>query len=405
MPPANHSSISPRLYWSALALILLLGAVLRLVPSAAFKSRGFDEHIYVHHLSYLDRHSLLDYPENCLVYLMKQSKDSSAIPPPTRFLYLYCAHLWRATTGADLYASLVKTSALFSILVLALTAGFTRRLAGPGLALAVTALMSVAMNQVHQSQHAMIDGFFTFWCLLALWSLWENLQQPGRLLWMTLYAASLAAMVMTKENSFFVVAGICGLLLANRWLHFGTITKPLLLLTLAGPLLGFVSLVFLAGGLDVFIAIYSLLVTKSHAVPFAIVNGDGPWYRYLVELMLVSPLLVLLATGRAFHLRAADKPSLFLLLFVGLTFAMMANLKYGMNLRYTTIWDMPLRLLAAAGLFTFCERFGPRARLATLLATAALVLFEFNQYVIFTVDSPTYALTPAETLRAVKVLK
>ena len=224
--------------------------------------------------------------------------------PPTRFLYIYSAHLWQVATGAGVRESLVRVSAVFSILALIAAAGFAHRLGGAGMSLIVAALMSVTMNQIHQAQHAMIDGFFTFLCLLALWSLWENLQRPGRWLWLSAYGASLSAMVMTKENSFFVVAAICGLLAANRWLRFGSVSKPLLLVTVAGPLAGFVFLVFLAGGLDVFVAIYRLLILKSKAVPWAILNGDGPWYRYVIDLVIVSPLVVLLAAGRAFHGRS-----------------------------------------------------------------------------------------------------
>jgi 4-amino-4-deoxy-L-arabinose transferase-like glycosyltransferase len=405
MSPAEDPAISPRTYWIVLAVIILMGALLRFIPSAGFTSRGFDEHIYVYHLSFLETRGLFEYPDHCLDYLVKQAKDTNAIPPPSRVLYLFFAHLWRAVTGAELYPALVKTSALFSTLTLVLTAGFIRRIAGLGLSLAVTALMSVAMNQIHQAQHAMNDGFFTFWCVLALWSLWENLQQPGRRVWMITYAVSLAAMVMVKENSFFVVVAICGLLLLNRWLHFGTAGKPLWLLTFIGPLVGFVILVFLAGGIDVLVAVFRLVVAKSQAVPYMIKHGDGPWYRYFVELMLVSPLVMVLAIGRAFQLRAADKASLYLLLFVGFTMAMMVNIKYGMNLRYATIWDLPLRFLACAGLFQLCARFASHARLLTVVATVVFALLELNQYRVFCMKAPTYALTPAELLQAARVVK
>ena len=54
------------------------------------------------------------------------------------------------------------------------------RMAGRGTALAVLALMACAPTQIHMSQHALVDGFFTFWATLTLWMLWENLRQPLR---------------------------------------------------------------------------------------------------------------------------------------------------------------------------------------------------------------------------------
>ncbi len=401
----SSPGISPRTYWTVLGLIVLLGALLRFIPSAGFTSRGFDEHIYVYHLSFIEAKGLAEYPEHCLDFLQKQAKDSNAIPPPTRILYLYCAHLWRTVTGAEQYGALVQTSALFGTFTLLLTAGFIRRLAGPALSLAVTALMSVAPNQIHHAQHALNDGFLSFWCVLALWSLWESLQRPGHRGWLVTYGLSLCAMVLLKENSFFVVVGIGALLLLNRWLHFGTAGRPLWLVTFLAPLLGVVVLVFLAGGIDVLIAIYQLLVAKSQEVPYNIKNGDGPWYRYLLETMLVSPLVILLATGRAFQLRATDKASLYLLLFTGFTMALMVNVKYGMNYRYATIWDLPLRFLACAGLFELCTRGGSRARVLTVVATVAFALVELNQYRVFCMKARTYAFTPTELLQAVRIIK
>ena len=409
--PATHISAPPVApisrwpYWACLALIVVLGAVLRMHPWAGFHGRGVDEAVYIFYTDTLEKLHLADYPEHCERYLVGQKQSDSAILPPTRFLFVYAAHVYHALTGATSLHALLAVSALFTTLSLLLTAGFTHRIGGAGLSLATTALMSVAMNQIHQAQHVMIDGFFTFWCLLALWSLWENLQRPERWGWLAAYAASLAAMVMTKENSFFVVAALCGLLLANRWLRFGIVSKPLLMMTVAGPLVGFVALVFLAGGIDTFAAIYQLLVAKSKVLPWAIANGDGPWYRYLIDLVIVSPLIVLLATGRAFQLRVVDKAHLFLLVFIGTTFALMANVKYGMNLRYATIWDMPLRFLAAAQVIHLGARFGSRAVLVSACAITALAAMELHQYRVFCVAYPSYALTDLELLRAVNILK
>jgi 4-amino-4-deoxy-L-arabinose transferase-like glycosyltransferase len=253
----------------------------------------------------------------------------------------------------------------------------------------------------------MIDGFFTFWTLLALWSLWESLRQPNRLQWLVVYAGALAALVMTKENAFFVFTAICSLLIANRWLKFGTVTRPLVLATFAGALFGFALVVFLAGDLSTFLEMYRLLIAKSTVSSYSIMTGDGPWYRYLVDLTLVSPLVVLLAAGAAFQLFAEDsKPLLFLFLFFGFTFAAMATVKLGCNLRYTTIWDMPLRLLAFSQLGLLAARFGPRhAPLLLLVVTVALCAFELHQYFVFCVDWPAYALVPSDLLRATRIIK
>lgn len=400
------AAATPRFTYGALLLLIVAaGAFVRLYPSAAFKTQGFDEVIYSAYVKTLEGRSILDYGRLSDVYIQLQSKKEEAILPPTRFLYVYTSHVWHSIIGGEPHRALIQVSAFFTILSLFVTAGFSLRLGGPQISLATTALMSMTMNQIHQAQHAMIDGFFTFWSLIALWSLWENLQQPGRRWWLVAYGASLAAMVMTKENSFFVVVAICGMLVANYWLRFGTATKPLLFTTVLGPLAGFVALVFLAEGLEMFIKMYQLLVEKSKVLSYAVLNGDGPWYRYFFDLMVISPLVMLLAIGRAFQVNRQDKALLFLLVFLGLTFAIMANVKYGMNIRYTTIWDMPLRYLAVSQVALFASRAGKHGTLVMTLATIALAAFELYQYFVFCVKFPAYTLIDSEVLRAVRIIQ
>ena len=47
--------------------------------------------------------------------------------------------------------------------------------------------------------------------------------------------------------------------------------------------------------------------------------------------------------GGVFRLGRENKAQIFLLCFVAFSYAVMCNVKYGMNLRYTNMWDMPLR--------------------------------------------------------------
>src|SRR5206468_12166266 len=138
--------------------------------------------------------------------------------------------------------------------------------------------------------------------MLVLWSLWENLHASRDWRWLLLYTVALTATVLTKENAFFVWVAVVAILLANHWLKFGTVTRELLLATVIGPALGVVLLGMLAGGAAPLIATYQLSVSKNYELKYAILTGDGPWYRYLVDFMLVRPIVLLLAIGFVFIL-------------------------------------------------------------------------------------------------------
>lgn len=259
--------------------------------------------------------------------------------------------------------------------------------------------------QIHFSQHALIDGVFAVWAMLCLWLLWENLQRPNFAPFLALYTVSLALLVLTKENAMFVYLGLLALLASNRWLRFGTVTPALLGLTIIGPLAGVVILVFLCGGADTFYYTYRLLVSKASVLPYAIATGDGPWYRYLVDLLLISPLVFLLAWKSLFKLRLTATPSLYLAVFMGSTYLVMCNVRYGMNLRYAAIWDLPMRFLAVLAVRDLAEKFSQRKELITAVAITVLCAIDVRQYLILFVQHDLYKLVTGGLLHALRILK
>jgi len=139
-------------------------------------------------------------------------------------------------------------------------------------------------------------------------------------------------------------------------LHFGlcslfvSISRELVVAMIIGPLFGVVVLIFVAGGIDTLFHCYQLSVGKNFTLRYAVLTGDGPWHRYLVDLLLVSPIVLILALGSVFRLDLTKKPELFLSIFIAASYLVMCNIKYGMNLRYANMWDMPLRFLAVSAL-------------------------------------------------------
>jgi len=81
-----------------------------------------------------------------------------------------------------------------------------------------------------------------------------------------------------------------------------------------------------------------LSLLKLRSFSYAIITGDGPWYRYLVDLFLVSPVILILAFGTLFRLDREMKPELFMSIFIAASYLLMCNVKHGMNLRYANMW-------------------------------------------------------------------
>jgi 4-amino-4-deoxy-L-arabinose transferase-like glycosyltransferase len=409
-----------------LAVVCCVGIFLRLppllfagphAPLSAFRTlhpvplwneqgrRGVDEELYREYVNELTAKGVGRYPEIILHYIEVQNDLRGSILPPMRFLYIFTSYIWRLLFGTEALAALTAVASTFSILTLLLSAVAAWRWKGLGPGIGITALMAVAPTQIHMSQHALVDGFFAFFALATLWLLWENLRRPRDWRWLAPYVLGITCMVLTKENSFFAFIGLLALLAANRWLRFGTVTRELLVATALGPLLGVAILTLLAGGLDVLIGTYRLSVTKNYQLEYAILTGDGPWYRYIVDLVLVSPVVTLLAISALFRRRREPSPELFVIIFIVTTYLVMCNVKYGMNLRYTNMWDMPLRMLAFTQIAAVGRRFTRYVDLATVVAVVAVCAIELRQYYVLFIWFPGYELITPNLLQALRMLK
>jgi len=414
LPRAGERGAPCRGAIALLLLIFIAGACLRMFAPPAFRTNGHDEILYMGFVEELDAYSITCYPK--LVQLFNSDRETLTATrlPPTRFLYIFCGYCWdqvfHQSSGdgslqsqVNALKSLHAISCLFSILTMLLAAWFAFRLGGIRAATGVLALVACSPMQIYVSRHALIDGFFAFWALLSIWLLWENLQNPGRWRWLAAYTLSIALMVLTKENAFFVFVALNGILIVNHWAKFGTVNRAVIACTYGGAVLGTAGLALLCGGLDHAVETYMILVRNASQLTYAIETGDGPWYRYLCELLVMSPFILLLAVGAVFRLGRENKAQIYLLSFVAFSYLVMCNVKYGMNLRYTNMWDMPLRFLAFWQLGLLCANFGRRQALVLAGCVAFLCLFDLRQYNLFFVQNHIYEPVPKELMHAVKI--
>ena len=145
--------------------------------------------------------------------------------------------------------------------------------------------------------------------------------------------------------------------------------------------------------------------TCASAARASSLTGDGPWYRYLVDLLLVSPIVLLLALGTIFRLNRAMKAELFMSIFIGASYLVMCNVKYGMNLRYANMWDLPLRFLAFGQIVWLASLVKRFQTTITVTAVVLLALIEFHQYIVLAVRYPLYELINHDLLQALSILK
>jgi hypothetical protein len=403
-----------------LFIVALLAAVaLRFTPTATFPDVGFDEEIYRYYALNLEAAGLEGYPELVAAYTKDQARtESMAKLPPSRITYIAAGWAWKRLMYGDaprsdikdrnraaqdpMLQSFHKVSALFSCLFVALAGCMAWRLFGASAGAATALLAAVSPLGIQMGQHALIDGFFAFWAMLSLALQWECMRNPGNRGLLVAYGAVLAAMVLTKENAFFAYMGLASLVLANRWIQGGKVTRGLLIAAVAGPLAAVAFLMMLAGGLMPLVEMYRVFVAKANTLTFAIETQDGPWHRYLVDYMAVSPVVLILGTAGFLRKGWSDSGSRTLTVYTVITYAAMCCVKYSMNLRFATLWELPLRTAAALQILWMGTALGPRARVAAVLLLCA---HELWQYEILFVRGGLYELITGGLLRVQNILK
>ena len=388
-----------------------------------FKGKGFDEHLYEKYVEAVAKEGIFNYPRLIEGYLQVQKELKTAILPPTRFVYIECGNVWSYLTGNKPYEGLKEVSAIFTILYLTVVATICVRtklgLSKSGIALSLTALCP---TQIHMSQHALIDGVFGAIALCTLWLFWECLQNSQqRKYWLSAYALMIGVCAITKENCVFVYAGVITCL-AFEWIktkkaeHKQKI-KETVISTMLGGLGGIGALSIISGGLDNLIEMYSLMIAKAQMLPYAIKTGDGPWQRYFVDYSIINPIVILLAIlGIGQLLKENYREGSWRIVssvFVIATYGAMAQVRYGMNLRYTNMWDGILCILAAWSIVEIIEntlknenRNNKKIKsLVTALSCLIVCGMELKEYNKVFVTNPTYELVPEALLRSEKILK
>ena len=277
-------------------------------------------------------------------------------PSPLRIAFVCVAAAWVRVFGETLEALAWLSVASHAAWVL-VTGFFARRHFEDRRALVLTALASFAPLLLGTARQAMQDSFLLVLLALACWTFLETLAQPRSRGWRIAFVASFALAILTKELAVLLApAFVLGWLVERRGR-----AAELPLVTFLGQiaLAGLVTapvFVLAAGGFGPLLETVGKVLGSPATNTYAIKYGSGPWYRYLIDFLCLSPGVTLLALGfagallvRALRERPARAEVQLGIVAAVLLFEMGFFTK---NARYLMILELPLCAFAAGML---CE--------------------------------------------------
>ena len=335
---------------------LLIGSAAILVAAVAsrwwfFDVREFqgDELVYIHYATRISAAGVSQFRALAVEYASNSSLW--VFPNPLRVLYILVTALACRVAGACSGPTIAAVSFLSGIGLVLLTLIMAQRMFGGRVALLSGLLVAFSPLQLALSRRAWQDGLFSLFVLLALWAFWERSRSQWNG-WDILLGGSLVAALLIKESAVILLMILLAFLAGRQWLGNRALPRArsvvaalLLPLPLAACLL-----FLLIPDLSLLIRVYRGWLGATQTGPYAIAYSQGPWFRYLIDFVLLSPVTILLAIGSYFR-PGSEQEDRFLgrsTLFLFVAFSLVA-LK---NVRYVSFLDLPIRILAALTLIS-----------------------------------------------------
>ncbi len=342
-----------------------------------------DEGIYFAYMKRLDARGLASFPELFDERTPIASVDSHETP----YRVGHIAMTWAAAklTGPTFETLTYVSFACHVLLVLAVWL-LGRPLFGARLAAALTLAMACSPLLLRLAPQPLIDAPATLGAVLSVLTFLALLERPRRSTLLAFIVAFTFALSV-KELAVLLAAPFLAIYALERRaertnLRFADLTVALLVPGIACYALWVLAAQDASAGLRYLWT--GLKSTSSNE--YVRLESSGPFYRYVVELFLLSPAPTLLAFAglgwMAFDRSVFPARRVLLALAVLAGVLLLVAAPLPKNLRFFAIFELPLRALEVATLAALAHRFAPRRAVAWstagLLALCAFDLYSAN---------------------------
>lgn len=379
-----------------LSLLLLVSSLLinSLINIKEFKG---DEIYYKDYVQYIHVRGVGGFPSLVQTYL--GNKEYWYSPHPLRIGFIGVSALCVDLFGLSFHT--IQLISVFShIFMIFISYVFARKYFGSIRAMFIAALLSFSPICMAMSRRALGDSLATCCMAVTIWLFLDLIHHSG-IMKKILFIVVFCFAILVKETSILFYIPFLAFLLIETYYKKATVNLPSLLVVLSMPVFvcGLVYLLVSGGFYPLFKVIRIILVspyTNRYAVDF----GSGPWYRYLIDFILLSPWPTLLAIGFVAIIMVRFKDGVYdsnqvyfvtIFIFLLLEFSFFTK-----NIRYLAILDLPIRVFAVFMLFELISHMNPV--MATTLCFVLVFIFclfdyqTFNMMVVHDTYDPVSAL-------------
>lgn len=373
-----------KIYQSIIALLILFSvfSVFATIPPEDNFAKTSDEGYYLAFASFVHKNGIAELPKLAKTYVDK--KEARLFPPPTRIGYILMAASWFKLFPAT-FVSLARLSCFCFVLFLAVSFYFSRKFFGDDTAYIFTLLLSSSPLMMAMGRRALSDMQVNLLWGSAIWLLLDFFEKPSLAKYLIFILVCWFS-ILVKESSIvlpiFFGVSFCvykyayGKKISGAYL-FGIAVLP-------AALIGATYVIFFKGVSNAVNIVSAVLSTHANlgtqASKYAVLFCTGPWYRYIIDYILLSPVTTLLFIGYFIHkllMRNIEWKTAYFMAYFTMVFFIFNTLKYAKIVRFVTNLDMVMALFSSLLLFTLFKHEDGRRQIS-LVFLAAIAIFFLN---------------------------
>ncbi|MBI5361529.1 MAG: hypothetical protein HZA53_00005 [Planctomycetes bacterium] len=359
--------------WIGIVLLLAIVAALSITTfdSIVYHPES-DEGVYRAYAAQVAEHGPSALPSQFAAYCADAKRW--ILPSPLRVGYVALLAAVGSVFGVTL-KTMTGLALAAHLALVALTWWCVRRARGELFALATAALVGCSALHLGMSRSALMDSVAALFQAASCWCFLELLARPERRLARAAFVLVYAATLLVKEPAVLYLVPFAALWLVERRLRATELGAGTVAAHLVAPLLiAAGAWTLAAGGPAPLVETVSVVRRSLAANTWAQDFLTGPWYRYVVDAVLLSPWVTLLGVAwigvvlvrwRAGNGSAFDRRWCVLLVLALVAFSFVEK-----DIRYTMALHVPLAYCA----WSTIDEVLVRARGAAGRALAAVVL-------------------------------
>jgi len=320
-----------------------------------------------------------------LIFWYSDHAEAREHPAPVRVGYiLLIALLFKIFGPSFAVQGLISTASL--ILFLGLCFYYVRKYFDLDTALLTLLFLASSPLILGLSRRALVDSSVNFWWAACVWLLADVLFKPKSWSYIVFLVALIMA-ILFKETSiilipFFMLAASGlenkaeGVARARIW---GILIWPVVILL---PLY-----VWIYGGWgNVTRAVVAIFNThlSSTASLYAIYFSSGPWFRYLLDFLLITPIVLLLFIGYTGYLcvqrTALDDLRMYFLSYFIYVYGVLSCLSHSKVVRFVVNLEMVMALFAVLMLREIFKSANDKGRSWLLYAAVGVFLYNWASF-------------------------